>query len=175
MQRLINMKELKPIDYKLLYELMKNSHRSDRQLAKVLGISQPTVTRRRAMLEENFIEGYTVIPKFFEIGFEIVALTCFKTVVKDQKGQTKEESIKKLKEWFTKQNNVVMVTEGLGMGWNSACFSYHENYTSFTDFKRKLESELSDWVLESQTFIINLRTDTVFKSLHLKYLTFQKK
>ena len=46
------MKELKPIDYKLLFELMKNSHRSDRQLAKALGVSQPTVTRRRAMLEK---------------------------------------------------------------------------------------------------------------------------
>ncbi len=41
------MKELKPIDYKILFELMKDSHRSDRQLAKALGVSQPTVTRRR--------------------------------------------------------------------------------------------------------------------------------
>ena len=31
------MKELKQIDNKLLFELMKNSHRSDRQLAKALG------------------------------------------------------------------------------------------------------------------------------------------
>ena len=30
------MKELKPIDYKLLFELMKDSHRSDRQIAKAL-------------------------------------------------------------------------------------------------------------------------------------------
>ncbi len=66
------MKELKPIDYKILFELMKDSHRSDRQLAKALGVSQPTVTRRRAMLEENYIEGYTVIPKFGQIGFEII-------------------------------------------------------------------------------------------------------
>ena len=58
------MKELKQIDYKLLFELMKNSHRSDRQLAKALGVSQPTVTRRRAILEKDYIEGYTVIPKF---------------------------------------------------------------------------------------------------------------
>ena len=65
------MKELKPLDYQLLFELMKDSHRSDRQLAKALGISQPTVTRRRAMLEDSTIEGYTVIPKFGQIGFEI--------------------------------------------------------------------------------------------------------
>ena len=78
MIKLIAMKELKPIDYKILFELMKDSHRSDRQLAKSLGVSQPTVTRRRAMLEENFIEGYTVIPKFGQIGFEIAAFTFLK-------------------------------------------------------------------------------------------------
>lgn len=57
------MKELKPIDYKLLFELMKDSHRSDRQLAKALGVSQPTVTRRRAMLEKNYIEGIHNYPQ----------------------------------------------------------------------------------------------------------------
>ena len=62
------MKELKPIDHKLLFELIKDSHRSDRQLAKALGVSQPTVTRRRALLEENYIEGYTIIPKLGKIG-----------------------------------------------------------------------------------------------------------
>ena len=46
----------KPTDYKILFELMKDSHRSDRQLARSLGVSQPTVTRRRAMLENKFIE-----------------------------------------------------------------------------------------------------------------------
>ncbi len=169
------MKELKPIDYKLLFELMKDSHRSDRQLAKALGVSQPTVTRRRAMLEENYIEGYTVVPKFFQIGFEISALTFFKTTLKKQKGQAKEESIKKLKEWYMKQSGVVLVMDGMGMGWDSACFSFHENYTSYTDFLRTLESELSDWIVETQTFIINFRTDTVFKPFHLKYLTITKK
>ena len=83
------MKELKPIDYKLLFELMKDSHRSDRRLAKALGVSQPTVTRRRATLEENFIEGYTVIPKFGKIGFEIAAFTFLKSKLKQKTGQEK--------------------------------------------------------------------------------------
>src|SRR4030066_359501 len=61
---LTKMKEMKPLDYQLLFELMKDSHRSDRQLAKALGISQPTVTRRRAMLEDNIIEDYTDFPQF---------------------------------------------------------------------------------------------------------------
>ena len=89
------MKELKPIDYKILFELMKDSHRSDRQLAKSLGVSQPTVTRRRAMLEENFIEGYTVIPKFGQIGFEIAAFTFIKSKLKFTTGRRKNKSIAK--------------------------------------------------------------------------------
>ena len=90
--KMIPMKDLKPIDYKLLFELMKDSHRSDRQLAKALGVSQPTVTRRRAMLEENFIEGYTVIPKFGQIGFEISAFTFIKSKLKHKTGEEKNLS-----------------------------------------------------------------------------------
>ncbi len=165
------MKELKSIDYKLLFELMKDSHRSDRQLAKALGVSQPTVTRRRAMLEENYLEGYTVVPKFFEIGFQIAALTFFKSKKKKLK---EEESIKKLKEWYMKQSGVVLVMEGLGMGWDSACFSFHENYTDFTEFVKSLESEW-DRIIESQTFIVNFSTDTVYKPFNMKYLLVNKK
>ncbi len=169
------MKELKSIDYKLLFELMKDSHRSDRQLAKALSVSQPTVTRRRAMLEENYINGYTVIPRFFKVGFEIVALTFFRSNLKNQKGQEKEESIKNLKEWYLKLPGVVTVLDGMGMGWNTVCISIHENYTGYMDFLRSLESELSDFIKETQTFIINLKTDTVFKPFHLKSLTLTKK
>ncbi len=35
----------------LLYELMKDSKRSDRELAKAIGVSQPTITRMRETLE----------------------------------------------------------------------------------------------------------------------------
>ena len=97
------MKELKSIDYKILFELMKDSHRSDRQLAKALGVSQPTVTRRRAMLEENFIEGYTVIPKFGQIGFEIAALTFLKSKLKYKTGAEKTAAVKKMNEWYIPQ------------------------------------------------------------------------
>ena len=44
---------------------------------------------RRAMLEENFIEGYTVIPKFGQIGFEIAAMTFLKSKLKSKTGEEK--------------------------------------------------------------------------------------
>jgi len=170
----VPMKELKPIDYKILFELMKDSHRSDRQLAKSLGVSQPTVTRRRAMLEDNFIEGYTVIPKFGQIGFEIAAFTFLKSKLKFKTGDEKTEALKKMKEWYLKQPNVIMVLDGRGMGWDAVCISLHENFSNFAEFIRAHDSELSEWVVESQTFHADLKTGIVIKPFHLKYLASSK-
>ena len=174
MVKLVAMKELKPIDYKILFELMKDSHRSDRQLAKSLGVSQPTVTRRRAMLEENFIEGYTVIPKFGQIGFEIAALTFLKSKLKSKTGEEKNRALQKMREWYMKQPNVILVMEGRGMGWDAVCISLHETFSNFAEFIRAHDSELSDWVIESQTFHADLKAGIIIKPLHLKYLTTPK-
>jgi DNA-binding Lrp family transcriptional regulator len=168
------MKELKPLDYQLLFELMKDSHRSDRQLAKALGISQPTVTRRRAMLEDNIIDGYTVVPKFGQIGFEITAFTFLKTKLNHLKGQEKEKAFKELKDWYAKQPNVVLVAEGNGLGWDAICVSLHENYTDFAKFKRTQESELSDLIVESQSFQADLKSGLAIKPFHLKYVANSK-
>jgi len=47
----------------LLLELLKDSKRSDRELAKVLEVSQPTVTRMRSRLvKEGMIREFTIIP-----------------------------------------------------------------------------------------------------------------
>jgi len=164
------MKELKPIDYKLLFELMKNSHRSDRQLAKALGVSQPTVTRRRAMLEKNYIEGYTIIPKFGQIGFELAAFTFLKSKLKQKIDKDKDESLNKLKEWYMNQPNVIAVQDGRGMGWDAICISLHQSFSDFAKFTRAQDSELSEWIIESQTFNVDLNPGMVIKPFHLKYL-----
>jgi DNA-binding Lrp family transcriptional regulator len=164
------MKELKPIDYKLLFELMKDSHRSDRQLAKALGVSQPTVTRRRAILEENYIEGYTIIPKFGKIGFEIAAFTFLKSKLKQTTGKERDEALKKMNEWYMKQPNVLLVQDGRGMGYDAVCVSMHKNFSDFAEFIRAQDSELSDWIIESQTFHADLKPGIAIKPFHLKYL-----
>jgi DNA-binding Lrp family transcriptional regulator len=164
------MKELKPIDYELLFELMKDSHRSDRRLAKALGVSQPTVTRRRAILEEHYIEAYTIIPKFGKIGFELVGFTFLKSKLKQKTGQEKDEALKKLNEWYMKQPNVVLVLDGRGMGWDTVCVSLHKSFSEFADFIRAHDSELSEWIVESQTFHADLQPGITLKPFHLKYL-----
>ena len=64
------MATLKDMDFKILAELMKNSKASDRNLAKKLGVSQPTVTRRRAALERRRLLDYTAIPNLKELGMK---------------------------------------------------------------------------------------------------------
>jgi DNA-binding Lrp family transcriptional regulator len=44
---------LKDVELKLVAELMKNSRRSDRELGKAIGTSQPTVSRTIARLKRE--------------------------------------------------------------------------------------------------------------------------
>src|SRR4030066_2526465 len=68
------MKDLKPIDYGIFAELVKNARLSDRQLAKILNVSQPTITRRRTELEKMGLLDYTAILDIRKLGFEILAI-----------------------------------------------------------------------------------------------------
>jgi DNA-binding Lrp family transcriptional regulator len=165
------MAKLKHIDYKLLWELMKNSRRSDRELAKVLGISQPTVSRRRIIIERNFIDGYTAIPKWEKIGFELVAFTFVKHKIKYAKPEVRAAAFKKVEEWMMKQPNVILAIDGQGMGWDGICVSFHKSYSDFTQFMRKHNSELSELLIDTQSFIADINPTTIRKPFHLKYLT----
>ena len=164
------MAKLKTVDHKLLWELMKNSRRSDRELAKVLGTSQPTVSRRRMIIEKSFIDGYTAIPKWEKIGFELVAFTFVKHKIKYAKPEVREAGFKKVEEWMMKQPNVILAIDGQGMGWDGVCVSFHKSYSDFTEFMRKHNSELSDLLIDSQTFIADINPTTIRKPFHLKYL-----
>ena len=70
---------LKTLDLQICSELLKNSKVSDRELARKLGVSQPTITRRRAKLERiQVIREYTFIPDFPKLGYHILAITLLK-------------------------------------------------------------------------------------------------
>jgi DNA-binding Lrp family transcriptional regulator len=65
---------IRDVEVKVLAELMRNSRRSDRELAKVVGVSQPTITRTRTKLErEGIIKEYTLVPDFKKLGYQIMA------------------------------------------------------------------------------------------------------
>ena len=123
------MRQLKELDYKILYELMNNAKKSDREIAKALGISQPTVSRKRAFLEKEVIDGYTVIPKWEKLGYRIFAMTFVK--IKPVVG-TKEEyadSRKRGTEWLMSQPYIVMSGGCRGMGVDAFNLSFHKSYS----------------------------------------------
>lgn len=162
--------ELKPIDCKLLLELLKNSHRSDRQLAKVLGVSQPTVTRRRALLEKEIIESYTAIPKWDKLGYELFAITFVK--IKPAIGSKEKYAAvrKRGQEWLMSQHEIVMAGACRGMGMDSFMMSFHKSYADYDKFMGDYRLELGDFIEDVQSVLINLAGKEIIKPLNLKYL-----
>jgi DNA-binding Lrp family transcriptional regulator len=164
------MKELKSIDYQILSELLKNSRRSDRKLAKILKTSQPTLTRRRTKLEKDFLRGYTAIPQWKRLGFEIIAFTLVRSNVKYVSAEKRQLALSKLRKWFAKQPNVVFAAEGAGAGRDGIFISIHKNYSDFVEFMEKHNSELSAFIIESQTTIVSTNPAALIKPFHFKYL-----
>ena len=164
------MEKLRSLDFQLLWELMKDSHRSDRKLAKILKTSQPTVTRRRAKLEKEAIEGYTILPKWERIGIHIIAFTFIRSKLKYASQKEKQLAISNVREWFMKQPNVIFSTAGEGMGWAGLTVSVHKNYADFMEFRSRHDSELGEFVEEAQTFIASTNPASTMKPLHFKYL-----
>jgi len=164
------MAKLKDIDYKILAELMKNSKMSDRKLAKILGVSQPTVTRRRARIERDLIDGYTAIPKWEKLGYDILAFTFIKTVQTLGTKEKFEAAQKKRKEWFKKQPNIIMGAGCRGMSTNGIIISVHKSYSDLDNFLIKHKRELGDMCTDIQTVLVNLGGNQILKPLHFKYI-----
>ena len=110
---------------------MNNSRRSDRDLAKVIGTSQPTVTRTRIRLEkEGYLKEYTVIPDFHKLGFELLALTLIKlkvTLTSDELEKIRRFAAERLEKT---PYQVLMPERGAGLGFDGAVLSLHKNYAS---------------------------------------------
>lgn len=152
---------------KLLFELIKNSKRSDRELAKVLKVSQPTVTRARTKLEkEEFIKQYTVFPDFAKIGFELIAFN-FATIKPSQSSD--QEKMQKMRSAWTKDNpNIILEIGGEGLEANSLMVSIHKNYTDFASFIAKYRTDWTIYLQDLKSFIVSIPN----KSLVVKDLSF---
>jgi DNA-binding Lrp family transcriptional regulator len=148
---------------KLLFELMKNAKRSDREIAKIIGVSQPTITRMRQRLEKTAIVDYTVIPDWTELGFEIMAFTFVKA-----KGLP--ELSEKTKKWAMKNPNVVFAAGGEGMGMDYAILSFHKNFSGFSTFIDNLRTEWAENLQDLQSFLMTTSEERTMKPFSLKYL-----
>jgi len=150
----------------LLRELLKNSKRSDRQLAKVLGVSQPTITRTRRKLEqEGIIQEYTIIPDFRKMGFEILAIT----FVKMRPDLLTPEIMEEAKKYGEKWPNVILVSSGEGLGMTGVIVSFHKNYTEYHHRLNLLRVDWKEFSEDIRSFIVSLGEEA-YKRLSLTYL-----
>lgn len=165
------MKKSKDIDYKIISELLKNSKLSDRSLAKKLGVSQPTASRRRMMLEKTVIDNYTLVPKWDKIGYEILAITFVKikmAIATDEKYKAVRERGMK---WLMKQPNIIMAAASRGMGMDVSNISLHKSYAEYDQWFRNFRGEWGDLVDDIQSVLVNLRGEEVIKPLNFKYMS----
>lgn len=156
----------KELPQRLVQELLKNSKRSDRELAKVLGVSQPTITRARHRLErDGVIQDYTIIPDFKKMGFEIMALTFVKMRADVLLGETKE----KTKRYAAKFPNVILAYSGRGLGMTGVILSLHKNYTEYHKQLNMLRVDLKEITEDVQSFIVAIG-EGEYKRCSLTYL-----
>ena len=156
----------KELPRQLLLELLKNSKRSDRELAKVLGVSQPTITRTRRKLErEGIIQDYTIIPDFRKMDFEILALTFVRMRPEILIGETRERAEK----FAAKFPNVIFASSGQGLGMTGVIISLHKNYTEYHRQLNELRLELKDVTEDIESFIVSIG-EGEYKRFSLTYL-----
>ena len=157
---------MKKVMKKVLVEMLKDSKRSDRKLAEIVGVSQPTVTRTRSKLvQKGVIKEFTVIPDLAEIGYEIVAFTLVRF------SQRSPELIEKGRKWAKKQSNIIFAGDGEGAGMDAIMISVHKNYACLTRLLDKLRLDWQPDLREMKTFIISeSRPELIVKPFSLKYL-----
>ncbi|MCK5593414.1 Lrp/AsnC family transcriptional regulator, partial [Candidatus Bathyarchaeota archaeon] len=144
---------------------------SDRKLADSIGVSQPTVTRRRARLEKELSLHYTVIPDFSKLGMEIVAIhfVQWKPEGYETLSQT-EDLMKKMNEFLSKHPNVIFASSGQGCGFTRMAVTVHRDYSDFVNFRTDFEKDWGQYTAKYESFIISLKSDKVLRHLTLKYL-----
>ena len=126
---------MKDTELKVVVELMKNSRRSDRELARAIGMSQPTVTRTRTGLEKRgIIKEYTMVPDYVQLGFQLMSIT-FTRLKEPISKETLEEVRKSARKTLSERPTaVISATNGLGCNADHAVIAFHRNYAEYSEF-----------------------------------------
>ncbi|MBD3261494.1 MAG: hypothetical protein GF334_07400 [Candidatus Altiarchaeales archaeon] len=143
----------------LVSRLLLNSKSSDRDIAKKIKASQPTVGRMRRKLEdEKIISEYTVIPDLSKLDIELISLIAVKW--SDYK---KTRELKKFESFIQKNDLVFFSAPGEGFqDKTKLIISLHRDYKSYELFLRGLRANFADVVGEMETFLVS--TDNIIKN-----------
>lgn len=153
---------LKDVERKMLSELIKHSRRSDRELAKAVGISQPTATRIRTKLEkEGYIKEYTTVPDFNKIGYALLSFTLLKMDIKHSLPSRDVAAFRKAHYETINKNPsaTLLVKRGMGLGYDAVVMSLHRDYSSCDKFQTFIRQNMMEKITNIDTFLINLEEE----------------
>ena len=137
-------------------------------MAKILGVSQPTVSRmRNRLVKEGLVRHFSAIPDFGKMGYEIMAFSCvkFKT---DQIMEIQE----KAKEW-AKNHCIIFTSRAQGMGMDAVTISLHKNYLEYSKFLEKNKEIWGHLIQDVHFMLVDLKGE-ITKPFSLKYLAEQQ-
>ena len=161
--------KLKDTETKIIAELMKNSRRSDRELAQAIGVSQPTFSRiRKRLEEEGVIKEYTMIPDFRRLGYQIMGATFIKkneTMKNEAKTELRQAVIQ------TEEKNPhanLMAVNGMGLGKGRMFITLYTNYGSYTEAMQLTKSLPHVDAEGVESFLVDLTDETSYRLLTLK-------
>ena len=162
---------MKEVELKLVIELLKNSHRSDRELAKAIRVSQPTLSRARERLEKRgTIREYTIIPDYVQLGFALMSITLTK-----MKGRLSKEIIddyKKRARNAMSEHPSALILGNTGMGCNAdyVTIAFHKNYSEYSEFITDIRQFPNINIDETRSFLIDLVDKDQMQSLSFYHL-----
>jgi len=145
---------------------MKNSRRSDRELAKALGVSQPTVSRIRLKVEKQGLIDYSAVPNLAKLGFEIMVVTFGKR----DYAKHPEINLQKAKDFEQRHPSIIFGAAGKGLGFDRIAISIHRNYSDYSRFLQKLRNDWAGIMDIEDFFIVDLKSREVIQPLSLKHL-----
>jgi DNA-binding Lrp family transcriptional regulator len=159
-------KEIREIELKILSGLMKNSRMSDRELAKQLKVSQPTVSRIRNKLEKaGYIREYTYIPNFVKLGYNLMALT-FISRAQEYAKQDASILFEEAKKWADKTGlDTVMALRGMGLGSDAVVVSFHDSYWAYQERVKEIKQFPYIDVERISSFLIDLKDTAQYRPL----------
>jgi DNA-binding Lrp family transcriptional regulator len=162
---------MKDIELKVVIELLKNSHRSDRELAKAARVSQPTISRTREKLEkQGMIKEYTIIPDYSQLGFTLLSITFTK-----MRGPFSKEILDDMKKrardtMSEHPSALILGNTGIGCNADYVTIAFHRNYSEYTEFMRDIKEYPNVNINETKSFIIDLTEKDQMQPLSFSHL-----
>jgi DNA-binding Lrp family transcriptional regulator len=139
-----------------------------RELAKTIGVSQPTVSRMINKLEkEGIIKEYTMIPDFKRLGYQIMAVTLFgkqEPVKEEDRAELRKAALEM--ERKTPQANLIVVN-GIGLEKGRLAINLYRDYQAYTEGNRIIKSLPHVDADEIESFLVDLNDEDNFRMLSM--------